>query len=388
MAYTYSRKYAILAQKLEKAVYYIYKAFSFRKSKTEEIKEIKKILIIEPFRMSDLASLSVMIEPLKNKYPETLIYILTKTGNENIYEFDKRVNLIASEFPWSDHKKRWKLNRYFILLADIYRIRKLGISIGIDPRGDIRSQIVLLMIGSRERLGYTSYMNSNITTQGLLLTQIAEKPESKHRYDLNLNLLKYMNIEKIYPVKFPSIDVSSVETGFKKKEEIYILIHPGGGWIYKQWPESNWVKLIQKLSENKKIKITVIGSKEEKEILARILSAVNDERMEFKTTSLKDLIASIKYSDLFICPDIGPMNLAVCMDKPVIALFGPGDSSMWRPYSSKSCFIHKKENFSCNPCLQKICYYPEHNCMSEISVDDVINSVDNFFRNWDNSNNP
>ena len=379
MAYTYSRKKVILAQALEKTVFYINKAFSFRKSKSEEINKIKKILIVEPFQMSDIASISVMIGPLKNKYPDILIYILTKSRNENIYEFDQRVIVITSEFPWADYNKSWNLKRYFKLLIDIFLIRKLGIDIGIDPRGDIRSQVVLLMIGCRERLGYTSYLNSNLTIQGLLLTQIAEKPEPKHRYDLNLHLLNYMNVVNIYPVKFPSIDTSSIITGLKRKDEIYILIHPGNGWIYRQWAESNWIKLIEKLSENKKIRITVIGSKEERERLARIFSSVNDERIDFKTTGLKDLIASIKYSDLFICLDSGPMNLAVCMDKPVIALFGPGDSAMWRPYSSKSFLIHKKENFPCNPCLQKKCYYPENNCMAVISVDDVINSVDNFF---------
>ena len=161
----------------------------------------------------------------------------------------------------------------------------------------------------------------------------------------------------------------------KKKDEISILIHPGAGWIYRQWPINNWVKLIENLSKNEKIKLTVIGGKGEKEILSRIFTSVNDDRIEFKITNLKDLILSIKYSDLFICLDSGPMNLAVCMDKPVIALFGPGDSAMWRPYSSKSVYIHKKENFPCNPCLQKICYYPENNCMMMISVDEVMDLV-------------
>jgi ADP-heptose:LPS heptosyltransferase len=230
-------------------------------------------------------------------------------------------------------------------------------------------------------------MNSNIITGGLLLTQIADKPESEHRYDYNLNLLRYLGIKNIYPAKFPSIDFNSINIGMKKKDEISVLIHPCAGWIYRQWPLNSWVKLIQKLSDNKRIKMTVIGGKAEREKLAQIFSSVNDDKIEFKTTNLKDLIASIKYSDLFICTDSGPMNLAVCMDKPVIALFGPGDSDMWRPYSSKSSFIHKKENFPCNPCLQKKCYYPENNCMAEISVDDVLDSVKSFINSIKNQNN-
>ena len=73
------------------------------------------------------------------------------------------------------------------------------------------------------------------------------------------------------------------------------------------------------------------------------------------------------------------MNLAVCLGKPVIALFGPGDSNSWRPYSSISHFIHKKENFPCNPCSQKFCYYPEKNCMAVISVDEVMNIARKYF---------
>ncbi|MEJ2615461.1 MAG: hypothetical protein P8Z35_10915, partial [Ignavibacteriaceae bacterium] len=213
MAYTYSRKNVTLAQILEKTVFYIYKIFSFRKAKINVREKIEKILIIEPFGLGDVASLSVMIGPLKNTFPESSIYILTKSGNENIYDFDKRVKIIISEFPWTDYSKRWSLKMYFNLLVDIFRIRKLRICIGIDPRGDIRSQVILLLIGCRERLGYNNYMNSNITTRGLLLTQTAEKPESEHRYDWNLNLLNYLNVENIYPVKFPSIDVSSINPG-------------------------------------------------------------------------------------------------------------------------------------------------------------------------------
>ncbi len=375
MAYTYSRKNVVLAGMLEKTAFNIYKIFNIRKPKAAGQDEIEKILIIEPFQMGDIASLSVMIEPLKKKFPESSIILLTKSGNENIFEFDGRIKVITSEFPWSDYNKKWSLKRYFKLFIDIIQIRKLKISIGIDPRGDIRSQVILLMIGCRERLGYTCYMNSNVNTRGLLLTQKAENPVMEHRYDRNLNLLNYLGIKNLYPVNFPSIDVSSVNMEIKKKDEISILIHPGAGWIYRQWPLNNWVKLIETLSENKRIKMTVIGGKGEKEILSRIFTSVNDDRIEFKITNLKDLILSIKYSDLFICLDSGPMNLAVCMDKPVIALFGPGDSAMWRPYSSKSVFIHKKENFPCNPCLQKVCYYPENNCMMMISVDEVMELV-------------
>ena len=79
MAYTYSRKIVKLARVLEKTAFYIHKIFSIRKSKVEGPGEIDKILMIEPFQLGDVASLSVMIEPIRNKFPAASIFIINKS---------------------------------------------------------------------------------------------------------------------------------------------------------------------------------------------------------------------------------------------------------------------------------------------------------------------
>jgi hypothetical protein len=108
MAYIYSKKIVALAQILEKTVFYIHKIFSFRKQRAGVENETEKILILEPFKPGDVASVSVMIEPIKDSFPGASIFILTQARNENIFEYDQRVNVLTSEFPWSDYKNRSK----------------------------------------------------------------------------------------------------------------------------------------------------------------------------------------------------------------------------------------------------------------------------------------
>ena len=379
MAFTYSKKNIILARLLEIIAYILYKAFNIFNPQIKVHDKIYKILIVEPFQMGDVISLTIMFEPLKKKFPDSSIIVLTKNNNERFLNFDKRVSVITSEFPWSDYNKTWAIKRYIKLFRDIMNFRKLRINAGMDPRGDIRSQIVLLVMGCKERVGYTNYANSNLNLKGLLLTKKADIPYSKHRYDWNLNLLKCLGINESLSIKFPAIKISTEVEINKSKKGFFVLIHPGGGWYYKRWPLNNWVKLIQNLSKYDQIQIMVTGGENEKAILANIYNSINNKKIEIKVTSFKELISYIKLSDLNICLDSGPMNLAVCLDKPVVALFGPGDSDSWKPYSSKSYFIHNKENFPCNPCFQKICYYPEKNCMAAISVDEVMDLVQNYF---------
>ena len=381
MPYTYSKGNIFFARLLEVIVFIIYKSFNFFIKPTSKVQiGINKILIIEPFQMGDVIALSVMIEPLKKKFPNSLIMILTKEKNKNVFEFDNRINVITSEFPWSDYDKKWNFKRYIKLFSDIIRYRKLRISIGIDPRGDIRSQFVLLLIGCKQRIGYINYVNSNIYIKGLLLTKKIEKPSSEHRYDWNSNILYALDIKDSLPINFPTIKLDSFTLDKKNSYRKFVLIHPGAGWVYRQWPISNWVKLIERMLNSFNVKISIIIGENETDILIHIKELINNNIIEYKSTTYKELIKYIKLSDLFICLDSGPMNLAVCMNKPVIALFGPGDSDIWKPYSSNSLFIHKRENFPCNPCFQKICYYPNKNCMAVITIEEVMNLVNKFFK--------
>ena len=297
MSYIYPTKYVIYAKILEVTAYIIYKFFNLFETRTGSLEKFNKILIIEPFQMGDVISLSVMFEPLRKEFPASSIIVLTKRNNERFLNFDKRISVITTEFPWSDYDKKWAIKRYFKLFRDIISFRKLKINIGIDPRGDIRSQIVLLILGCRKRIGYTNYLNSNLNIRGLLLTKKAETPVSMHRYDWNLNLLSYIGIDENIFIKFPTIEIDLRSEINKIKKGFFILIHPGGGWYYKRWPLQNWIKLVESLSQYDHVEVMVIGGENEKEILSDIHNSMNNKEIEVKITNIKELISYIQLSD-------------------------------------------------------------------------------------------
>jgi ADP-heptose:LPS heptosyltransferase len=128
-------------------------------------------------------------------------------------------------------------------------------------------------------------------------------------------------------------------------------------------------------------KAIVIGASSEKEILTGIAGMLEPsiEGLSFRTTSLQELVALVSACELFVGLDSGPMNLAVCLGKPVVALFGPGDSTMWYPYKSRESLVHHTEKFPCNPCDQSFCRFPKHSCMNEIDVEEVFRKINSRF---------
>ncbi len=342
-------------------------------------KAVKKILLVEPFQMGDVLSLTPLIDPLLTKFPKAQITVLTKQSSGSILQFDSRITqVLALDFTWSGYGvKNNKLASVWGVLKNIVKFRKDEFDIGIDTRGDIRSQILLVLIGCHTRLGYKKYLHSNIVLSGLLLTNALLTSNHMHRYKWNVELLSLLEIKQsdLFPIKFPVYKPDRLSIVIPAASS-YVLVHVGGGWEFKRWREEKWASLIDHLTLSTNFEIVVVGGPSEGEILTRVETLITQRnKIRFITTTLDELVVLVRDCLRFIGLDSGPMNLAVCLNKPVVSLFGPGDSTMWYPLNQGSRMIHKKEKFPCNPCFQKVCYFPQSNCMDEIEVKELVNLI-------------
>jgi ADP-heptose:LPS heptosyltransferase len=340
------------------------------------------VLLVEPFQMGDILSLTPLIDPLLTRFPGCKLFFLTKPSSAAVLRLDTRVTgVIEFDFIWSDYGLKRKVNMGYLLrlIRLMWALRRYHFDLGIDTRGDVRSQVLLSLAGCRTRIGYQRYLASNVCVKGWLLNRSLQGSATPlHRYDWNLNLLKLVGCASGLPARFPSFRPSVASESVPSGP--YILIHIGGGWKFKRWSEEKWANLIGRLI-NGGHKAIVIGASSEKEILTGIAGMLEPsiEGLSFRTTSLQELVALVSACELFVGLDSGPMNLAVCLGKPVVALFGPGDSTMWYPYKSRESLVHHTEKFPCNPCDQSFCRFPKHSCMNEIDVEEVFRKINSRF---------
>jgi ADP-heptose:LPS heptosyltransferase len=178
--------------------------------------------------------------------------------------------------------------------------------------------------------------------------------------------------ESLLPLTFPSFhpEVNNIPL----PSSAFILVHIGGGWEFKRWATEKWVNLVDSLSKD--TPVVVISGPGEAGILSELSSKLSlPNSVTCKVTTFEEMIALTIGCSIFIGLDSGPMNLATCLNKKVVALFGPGEFNMWRPLTEGSRVVRRVERFPCSPCLQITCLYPHHNCMAEIQVEDVMNAI-------------
>lgn len=105
----------------------------------------------------------------------------------------------------------------------------------------------------------------------------------------------------------------------------YVLANPLAGWIGKQWPLENYIRLAEMLKERGLAFVMNISP-------ASANLFAGHPGISIHTSSLEGLIGATRDAAAVIGVDSGPLHLAAALRKPGVAIFGPTDPARNGPY--------------------------------------------------------
>ena len=185
--------------------------------------------------------------------------------------------------------------------------------------------------------------------------------------------LQYLDFAKHLGVDNPEIrwDIPVTREIPYNLTEKYFVLNIGATKKANKWPEENFSKLAEMIKSRLGVKIVITGGREDISSSISIAGKSKDYLINLagKTTipELKEIIAG---AELVVSCDTGPMHLAVALNKPVVALFGPSDPLRTGPLYGE--VIQKPLN--CVPCNKRNCDDPV--CMREITPQDVFERME------------
>ena len=157
-------------------------------------------------------------------------------------------------------------------------------------------------------------------------------------------------------------------------KHLVIGIHPGAGVKTRCWPIDRFAKLGEHLKDAYNARVIVFiepeGYGEDFPMQREFIKA---------KVSLQEMVALIKKIDILLCNDSGAMHIAIVVDTPVVAIFGPGDVKRIGPYKDTVVSIIRKD-FACCPCFDN-CKYDRALCLDAIQTEDVMEIFDTIVKN-------
>jgi ADP-heptose:LPS heptosyltransferase len=158
----------------------------------------------------------------------------------------------------------------------------------------------------------------------------------------------------------------------RKKIRPSLLLHTGGGWKYRWWPNDRWRALIQKLKAEGDWELGILVGPGDEEQVAQI---TRNLQIAVETPKVKDLLKLVQEYDLFVGTDSGPLHLAVLSGIPAVDLMGPGDPVLWAPPPGTGILLQDVLDYDCHPCIQKKCIYPNNPCIERIALSQVLAAI-------------
>lgn len=342
-------------------------------------KDIKRILVIRLDHIGDLLFATPVFRAIKAAYPKVRLDVLIGRQNKDIVKNNPFVDEIMTyDAPWFKRKNGRLIKlREFIRLAKVLRREKYDI--GIDLRGDLRHIILMSLAVIRYKIGY------GITGGGFLLDKEVTYNSQTHQLEHNLDLLEAIGIESVHkeseffiPDEYKNFAEEFYAKNGLRTEDFVVCIHLGAGYPSKRWLPKKWAQLIDRLAQEFKAKVVIIGTKEDKTLSGNIKEMIRGKAIDaIGKTSLGELATLLKRANLFIGTDSGPSHVASAVNTPSIILYsGTNDAKQWAPLGKKVIIIQK--DVPCKGCERLKC--ANNICMDLITVDEVMEAVEDVLR--------
>lgn len=325
--------------------------------------------------MGDVVMASFLPRALKELYPDSYTGVLVKEYSQDILRNNPFINeLIIFNPPWLgdllDKRFSWQQTK-----ALIRKLKLAKFDLAIVVNSDWRKALLAKLAGIPVRVG------ANKKKAFLFLTKPVSyhNDPGRHTVQDNLDLLKALGYRKNEVNLEVFVDDSTQHWAaeiFTKnnlaKGESLVGIHPGAGHQARIWSSENYIKLINELEQDRKVKVMVVGSHGD-QVIREIKDKINKYKVIFFwDISILQMAALFQRCACVIAQDSGPMHLATAVGARTIAIFGPSNPEKFGPYGKGHQVVRKE--MTCSPCGSD----PECDrldCIKNVSVSDIVAKV-------------
>ena len=348
--------------------------------------EVRKVLVYAYTGLGNFILYTPTLRVLKKGFPNAN-FTLLHSGDTGCQE------VVTGSSLFDDYTVVKRDAKWYTRLKWIYKLRKEKYDLIISEFHNNHPFLILLTVlcGAPYRAGHITSPGWNNNWDFIYNIPVKMKKD-QHERDRYLELARALGTSSEEDDKKPFIFIEEDDIEFatnflvnhncnEKHKIISVQVGTSPAMRWKQWNLKKYGMLCDKILKLKNTKIILHGSPAERKMIDKVAEDISDSNAIIAAgeVSIKQAAAIIEKSDMLICNDSGLMHVAVAVDTPVIAIFGPTDYTRTAPLGE----IHKmiRKDLECSPCFkldgkEKVenCPY-DYKCLNSIGVDEVFKVV-------------
>ena len=232
------------------------------------------------------------------------------------------------------------------------------------------------------RAGYTAGGGRSLLTHPLEWNE-----EDQHIIEYQAALLREIGVpvqelpQSTVNFRYPKTDEELIKE-YGLSPGAYIVCHIGSGEPTREWQQDKWVQLAKILAHSTKTLVFTGAGEREENVIRWILNTADCPNILSLCGKLSvcELIQVIKFAKLFIgCESFAGHIAAMCKTPQISIMHGATRLSQWQPFGNSRCRV-VRASLSCISCGAPAQCNLHHQCMSDISVEDVLRAYDRLMK--------
>jgi ADP-heptose:LPS heptosyltransferase len=308
----------------------------------------RRILLLRLERIGDLLMVLPAIADVRAAAPSAEIHLVVGSWNADIARALDPVTAIQTlDARWLAREGKGLRMTSLVRAARRWSRAPYDLAINFEP--DIRSNILLAASGAAWTAGYRSGGG------GALLDQALDYDTRAHTTDNARRLVATVFGAAAPDDHGPAFIVpgqahENASRLLSPATRPLVAMHVSGGRLLKQWDPERFAEIARRLISVVGARIVLTGSGVDRPLIDVVKQRLPAGRVIDLAgqIDLLTLAAVLERVDLLITGDTGPMHLAVAVETPVVAIFGPSDPARYGPRGPFDRIV--RVDLPCAPC--------------------------------------
>jgi len=341
---------------------------------------IRRILVRGTNWIGDAVMTTPALRRLRSSFPAAHITLLATPHTAGLFEASP---VIDEVLVYRRREEGWPA---FVEMARTLRRHRFDLALLFQNA--FEAALLAWLGGACLRVGYATQGRSALLTEA-----VKRGPQHRHRYQAYDYLdLVAAGERAIFgpdfkpaqpdPTPIPSLTASPAQLraadsllqryDLSPGERPLVALNAGAtNSQAKCWPEDRFATLADRLANECRAAVILIGAKAERENAERVISQMRSAGAINLAgeTSVAELVGVLDRCDLLVSNDTGPAHIAAALGRPTLTVFGPTNEFETAPTGPRASIV-RAEGIECARCMLRECPI-DHRCMTRIASDEV-----------------
>jgi len=318
---------------------------------------VRRILVVRQHdQLGDFLLSTPVFKALRARYPRARITAVTRSYTARVAEYNEYIDEVVpvyehgGEWSWARLREVARLMRNKADLAVVLNTVSHSLTSDLIARLSTRGHIV----GSEHRLfrGTTRNFFYHINAPFLA--------GERHQSQRNLDILRPLGIEggdlrehiRIRPEESAWARAHLLRLGREEGKPL-IAVHPGAGKAGNRWPAERFAAAANALAAEFGAQIYVTWGGKEGPLGEQLVAGLERPPLHSLHAEIRSMAALLAEADLLLCNDTGVMHVGAAVGTPLVAVFGPTDPALWKPWGEEFAAVRAEDHLCASVTLDQ-----------------------------------